>query len=277
MQLMPPYFEDSAFTAESLIRTMDFYSVEKAVIMQSLCFSMNELVARAVAQYPDRLAGAMIVEPTENRRERILQWYEKGLRVLKFEMSAGMGFSSTRAFPNMRFDDDEIVDMFSLADELGITVTIDPSRIGGHGYQPDCLLEVLSKFPKLHTVICHLGYPKEEMIVDSADDCEWRKMADLARLPNVWFDVSALPALYQHQSYPFTRALERVAAFASQYGTKKLIWGSDIPGTLLHATYGQMIDMFAGSQLFSEKELRQLFFENASTAYGFLQKSKKEG
>lgn len=267
LRLLPSYFETSSFSQEALIQTMDQCNVEKAVIMQALCFKMNEEVANAVKSFPDRLAGAMVVEPADGWEEEMRHWKQCGLNVLKFEMSAGMGFSSRKAYPEMRFDDPILMKMFDLAQRLQITVTIDPSSIGGHGYQPEALYEAARTHKELHFVICHLGYPKEDMQQGSVDEQSWEKMLSLAELPNVWVDVSALPALFGNEEYPYCNAVGKVAAFKNQYGCEKIIWGSDIPGTLMNATYAQMFNMFERSSAFTKQEKQKLFWQNAQDAY----------
>ena len=47
---------------------------------------------------------------------------------------------------------------------------------------------------------------------------------------------------------------------------EKLIWGSDVPGTLNRATYPQMMEMFRRAGL-TEGELEGLFYANALRAY----------
>lgn len=266
LQLLPAYFEASSFSADALIATMDVHGVEKAAVMQALCFTMNEAVAEAVKKYPDRLAGAMVVEPVPGWEETMRHWYARGLRILKFEMSAGMGFCSPKAYPDFRFDDPVVSDMLALAQTLGITVTVDPSRIGGQGYQPEALYEAAVRMPELHLVICHLGYPATP-IEDGPEKARWEQMLELARLCNVWFDVSAMPALFKADAYPYTDAVAAVANFIRTYGAKKAIWGTDIPGTLLNATYAQMVQMFEDSTQFSEEEKECLFRRNAQDAY----------
>ena len=265
LQLLLPYFERSDFSAEALLATMDFYGVDKAVIMQALCFTMNEEVADAVAWAPDRLTGAMVIEPRPGWDEEMQLWHQRGLRVLKFEMSTGMGFSSPKAYPQMQFNDPLLLEMFALAQQLEITVAVDSSRIGGHGYQPEQLRQAAENFPELHFVICHLGYPAPDMNPEQL--ARWRRMTELAGLPNVWFDVSALPALFAKQPYPWKQAVNLMVDFVQRFGSQKVVWGTDIPGTLMNATYPQMVDLFENCGKWTQEEKENLFWKNAQDAY----------
>lgn len=269
MQLLPPYFRDSVFSSESLIKTMDFYGVKKAAIMQSLCFEMNAEVAAAVLQHEERLVGAMVIEPKDGAIEEIRYWRKRGLSIIKFEMSEGIGFSSPKAFPDMRFNDIQMKEIFAEAEKNDITIAIDPSRIEGSGYQIEEVEEVLKSFPLLHVVICHLGVPDGKMTKKSAQQIRWKQMLSLARYKNVWFDISALPAIFKESCYPYKEAIVEVSDFINCFGPEKVIWGSDIPGTFLQATYKQMIDMFMESKCFSLKDKEMMFKKNAENAYRF--------
>ncbi len=74
----PPYIPDSQFTADTLIYMMDVYGVERAVIQQTPILPLNEDVADAVEKYPDRLSGAMLLEPEDGWREQMEYWHARG-------------------------------------------------------------------------------------------------------------------------------------------------------------------------------------------------------
>ena len=92
------------------------------------------------------------------------------------------------------------------------------------------------------------------------------RMADLAKLPNCWLDVSAMPDFFGEEGWPYPTALELLRRVRDRVGVRKLIWGSDIPGTLCSAAYPQMMEMFRRSDL-SPAELEALFCRNAPEAY----------
>jgi hypothetical protein len=104
-QFMPEHFYDSCYSVEGLNKSMDEMGIEKAVIMQSPCFILNEEVIQAVKKYPERLKGAMIIEPSgEICLNDIENWHSRGLTVMKFEMSAGLGYTHPNMFPDLEFD-----------------------------------------------------------------------------------------------------------------------------------------------------------------------------
>ena len=103
--------------------------------------------------------------------------------------------------------------------------------------------------------------------MNESQENEWEKMVNIVRKDNVWLDCSAMPALYCNCRYPYKDAMEKVVSIIKKYGSHKLIWGSDIPGTFLNATYEEMISMFEENCGLSEEEKENLFMFNAEKAY----------
>jgi len=256
---VPPYVRDSQFTADTLVRMMDVYGVDFAVIQQTPFSRQNEDVARAVEKYPDRLAGAMLLEPTEDWRGQMDYWYGRSLRSVKFEMR-----SHSHEFPFLRYGEPPLSEIFERAGELGMTVTIDPAPVDFDVYAPDALRESVASCPKTRFVICHMGYPAP---IGTAElRRKWEKMISIAALPNCWLDVSAMPDFFDAEGWPYPTALELLGQVKKAVGIEKLLWGTDIPGTLNRATYPQMKELFFRAGL-SEEELDFLFWRSAAAAY----------
>lgn len=239
--------------------------MERAVILQSLSLEINAEVAAAVLKYPNRLAGAMVVEPTKNCLETLDYWYARGLKVMKFEMSDGLGFATDCAYPKMKFDDSVMNELFGLAEKHGMTVTIDTGPIGGKGYQVEEIRRSASQHPGLRYVICHLGFPRP--LESEANRNRWQQMIESAKLENVWIDLAAMPDFFDEEGYPFPTATKLLQQVKKSCGAKKLIWGTDITGTLNRATYPQMIRMYEDCAFLTEAEKDMLFYDNAKDAY----------
>ncbi len=258
---MPPYLTDSCFSEEGLIALMDAHGVEAAVIQQTPLSPQNEETARAVERYPDRLSGAMLLEPREGWREEMEYWSGRGLRSVKLEMRS---LTEQTMYPGLRYTGERMLALFSRAGELGLTVTIDPAPTDHGIYAPEELRAALEACPKTRFVLCHLAYPRP---MDNPEGREkWERMAGLGRFPNCWLDVSAMPDFFGEEGWPYPTALELLGRVRDAMGIRKLIWGSDIPGTLCAAAYPQMIDMFRRGDL-TPAELEALFYRNAPEAY----------
>ncbi|MDO4833929.1 MAG: amidohydrolase family protein [Bacillota bacterium] len=267
VQFMPPYFADSRFDEKTLIATMDAYGIEKSVIMQSYAFNMNEEIAEAVRNYPDRLCGSMVLDLGGDVESEVEYCSSRGLRVIKFEMSPVLGYTHQNAFPTMRFDDPLLYSVFELARSNNLTIAIDTNMVGSKGFQVEELHRAVKDYPSVKFVICHLAYAREEYFRDAAKLARWQQMLRIGVYENVWFDISALPDLFSHEEYPYVTAVGLVQAAIEQYTADKFIWGSDIPGTLRNATYKQMISMFDKGLRLPEGEKDKIFFKNAEMVY----------
>ena len=262
---MPPYMEDSSFTAEALIANMDHFGIERSAIMQSLMFHSNEDIAAAIAKYPDRLIGAMILDPQDGDMvETIKKYHDKGITIIKLEMK---GYTHPLAYPDIKLNSPAMMQVFDEAEKLHMTVTIDPDAALEAGYQVEELKEAIEKHPGLRFVICHFFFAQKDMLENKEKYERWQQMRDLSVYENVWCDVSAMPDLFLEEGYPFKSALKLMEEYVGRYGTKKMIWGSDIPGTFNSATYAEMMKMFEDYEGFTEECKDNLFYHNAVNAY----------
>ena len=258
--IMPPFIHDSQFTADTLVNMMDVYGVEKAVIQQSIISEQNEVVAQAVEKYPDRLAGAMILEPAEDWKEQLIYWKSRGLTVIKFEMRA---FSM--AYPEVGYDHPWMEECMSLAEQQKLTVVFDPAPVNFPVYQPEKLEELVRRHPDLHVVICHMAYPVP--LETEEDRMRWQQMLKVAELPNCWMDLSAMPDFFDEEGWPYPTAGKLLKEVKQKLGPEKFLWGTDLPETLCKATYPQMQKMFSVSGAMTEEELDMLYYQNAKAAY----------
>lgn len=266
IQSMPEYVVDSEFTADTLIHVMDCYGIEKAVVMVAAASDL-EVSRQAVQKYPDRLKVAMWVHHTENIDKEIRERYEQGFRVIKFEMSTVLGYTHPTMYPDFKFNSPIMKKALKVCEELNIPITVDPHLPFSKGYQVEELDEIIREFPGVHFVICHLGQPNYPHVNGSKEDLRWRQMIDLAKYPNVWFDICAIPNLFKEEEYPYRSGVELVKEFSEKYGYDKTLWGTDVPTTYVNCTFRQMINMFERSPLFTEEQKNLMFYENAKKAY----------
>lgn len=250
--------------ADEVLAQMDEQGVESAVIMQHPNGPLNEEIAKIVRENPDRFRGSMILPlDTEDALVLMEENKKKGLTVIKLEM-----FGSTMIYPDLKLDSGLMQKIFAKAEELGLTVAIDPFRIGMAGYQHEEIGKAAAQFPCLKFVICHLGYPMTGTMDSEDSRNEWHSMISLAEHPNVWVDFSAMPdMLCATEEYPYSSAAGLVRDFIDRYGAEKAMWGSDIPGELNRGTYGQLIDMYDAGEKFTDHERELIFYRNAKKVY----------
>lgn len=263
---LPQYWEDGAFTCDRLVHFMDSMGVEKSIILAGAPTNIEETVA-AVAKYPNRLRGAMTLKLDENVERQMRAYHERGLTAVKFEMSVVLGYMHPSMYPNFKFNSDIMMRVYEEARKLDLTIVIDPNRIGSGSYQVEELDEVTSRFPHTRFVICHIGMPDPKMVKGDEKNARWEQMMSLTGKENVWADVSGLPSVYVEEEYPYKTSTVLLRELMDKYGSDKYVWASDIPSTLVFATFVQMKNTFEKSPLFTEQEKDRLFYYNAHAAF----------
>ncbi len=266
VSIMPEDFADTGFPPEALLARMDACGVSAAVLLANSLTDLGEN-ERAVREFPGRFAAAMTLSQGPGAAEELRAWHGRGLTAVKFEMSAGLGYTNPGWYPDFRLDSAGMAPVYALAGKLGVTVTVDPGPVGGRTYQTEALEAAVSAFPETRFVVCHLGFPDVPM-TDPSRRSLWHAMASLAKRPNVWFDFAALTDFCRSEAPAFPTPPKLVRAFADEFGAHKLLWGTDAPGALCAADYGLLLSIYRDSPLFTEREKALLLGENALRAYG---------
>jgi hypothetical protein len=95
------------------------------------------------------------------------------------------------------------------------------------------------------------------------------KQLTLGRLPNVWFDTASLIAYYAEEGYPWPGAGAVMDKALEYVGAAKVLWGTDVPGALLSATYAQNLEAFHHYlRNASSEECHQVLGGNAKDIFG---------
>lgn len=263
---LPQYWEDGAFTADRLIHFMDSMRIEKSIILAGAPTNIEDTI-EAIEKYPERLRGAMTLKLDDHVERQMQAYHERGLTTVKFEMSVVLGYMHPSMYPDFKFNSDIMKRVYQEAGKLDLTIVIDPNRIGTKSYQVEELDEATSLYPNTRFVLCHIGMPNPTMAKGDEAYARWEQMMALTGKENVWADVSGLPSVYVEEEYPYHSAAILLRELMDRYGPKKYVWASDIPSTLVFATFMQMRNMFEKSPLFTEAEKDMLFYHNAHDAF----------
>jgi len=244
IRLMPPLCERTTHTAEMLIAHMDWARVDKAILLQGPFYGdWNRYVLEAAEKFPDRLVPAAHLDPwAETSRKRFdVDIARNGFVAVKLECSEPTGLmgihpGASLASPNVAWLWDEL-------ERLGIALVLDLGGVGSSSYQTDAVRRIALDHPKLSIVIAHLGQPTPAVAASPTMLRMWKGQIELGRLPNVWFDTASLPAYFADEGWPYPGARRFIEAAIEQIGVGKILWGSDIPGLLSHATYPQLLQL----------------------------------
>ena len=150
---------------------------------------------------------------------------------------------------------------YRYAQEHGLICVLDIGRPGTASFQVEALRRAILHHPGLRFVICHLLAPDR--------DAEEAMKAGLARLtlPNVWFDLAALPHNVRPEEYPYETAQRFVLRAAEIAGADRLMFGSDLPTTLKEDTYDHLIGFVRDASGLDAATRRMILRENADRLY----------
>ena len=268
VQLLPPLSaERTAIEPETMLRLMDWTGVEKMVLMQGPFFGdQNTFLYQAAKKWPERFAATAFLDPlaptVRDQFRRVTE--EFGFRVLTFDLSEPTGL--TGLYPDLKIAGEEMAWILEQAERLELTVSLNLGTVGSRAYQTEEVATVVQRYPRLQLVIAHLAHPPLANPVDRRANELWLEQIDLGKHLNVWFDTSGLPAIGV-EDYPYPTAMRYIRRAAGRIGADKLMWGSDIPAMLCHATYPQLITMFALHSGLNDHQVEKILGATADQVY----------
>jgi predicted TIM-barrel fold metal-dependent hydrolase len=222
------------WNADALVRLLDKYMVEQAVVMPwddapGQNPSANDEVADAMRRYPDRLVAFARIHPKDGKgalAEMTRAVEQLGLRGLKLHPLS----TATR------LDDPVSLELVRMAAAHGLPVYYhsgdDPST------QPVMFNLVINAVPEATIVLGHAG-----------GYFFWRDAAELAaRHPNVYLSTTG------------STSPSSLAQLVKICGTKKILFGSDSPAmhTLVELAKVNALSL-------TDAESNEILFENAHT------------
>lgn len=262
---LPPFCEKTVFSAEALIAQMDFAGVDKAFLLQGSFYGeCNDYIMAAVRRYPSRLGAAAYFDPWEKnpRRHYDAIISRGGFKAVKLECSVSTGFCGL--YPDARLDDLDLEWLWGSLEKQGLVLVLDLGEVASKSYQTEGVKSVAGKHPDLKIVIAHLAQPNPNVMAQSKLFELWKKQIDLGKMPNVWFDNAALPAYLPGEEYPFPTSFEYMKMVIDRIGPAKVMWGTDIPGLLLQASYPELLSIGRKQIAFLvPKEQEMIFGGNA--------------
>lgn len=242
IQLLPPLCAETVFMPEMLIAHLDWAGVDQAVLLQGPFYGeCNAYALAALARYPTRLLAAAYVDPwaPESRRHFAQTMEQANFCAIKLECSVALGLCGL--YPQAALADLALEWLWAELVRRALVLVLDLGAVGSRSYQTAAVRTIAEKHPTLKIVIAHLGQPTPQAEADPACWQLWREQIDLGRLPNVWFDTAALPAYLPQEMFPYPSAARYLQLALDWIGPAKILWGTDAPGLLHHATYPQLL------------------------------------
>ena len=260
--MFPEELGDKTVTGESLKAFLDREGVEKAVLLQGGFYGFqNDYTLEVARKYPDTFIPACTVDPFCLEAAAILKRYlDAGVRVLKFEVSTGPGLMSYhQAF---KLDGSRLYEFIQMAADCGCVLTLDLGSPGMASFQPEAVANIAKTHPSMKIVVCHLLAPTPK------DGEALEQGLKTLKRENIWFDTSALPWNVYPEQYPYPTATQYLKTAREIVGAEKLIWGSDVPCPLTRDSYVHLYDYFQNSEVFTQAELEDIYYNNGMEVYG---------
>ena len=236
---IPPSDGATSFSVAVLEELMAQSGVEKALLLQNPTIgSINEEIKAIVTEKSEKFAGVIQVDPFAiHACEEIKRLSAcKGFRALKLEMG-GWG----RIYPQISYRDTSMRDAIKTAGEAGLVIMVDPGPIHSVGHKPQDLTVLVEEFGDFTFQFEHLGFLEGHNAADAEALKNWNALIDLGQKSNVYLGYSAVGTLLAEE-YPCPRSLELLRTATARVGAEKILWGTDVPGTLNDYTYRQMLD-----------------------------------
>lgn len=262
MDLIPVGYGDKDFTTESLIRFMNDNNIEKAVLMQgSLYGFQNEYTYEACKKYPERLKGACTVDPFAKNALEILDRFINKLnfKIIKLEVSSGGGIMGYH--DKFSIDGKKMFPIWDIASKNNLVLVLDIGDSTMESYQPEAIRNMALKYPNLNIVVCHLTAPS------NGDEEKLKNTLQILNLPNISFDLAALPSINAPEKYPFFKTQNFIQIAKEIVGSSKLMFGSDLPMAARLNPYKEISNYLIESKIFTEQELEDVFYNNAHKIY----------
>lgn len=262
IKMIPEGMGEYGVTPESILKVMDANGVKKAVLLQGNYFGFQNLYTyEAVKKYPERFIGAATFDPyCKNKKKVLIHLFDElGFQIIKMELSTGSGLMCNHE--TIPIDGEVMDEVYAYANEKKLVFVIDIGKMGSESSQIDALRNVILRYPKMKFVVCHLLAPNidsEEELIEGL-----KKLS----LPNVWFDLAALPNNCKPEKYPYPTALHYVELAAELVGADRLLFGSDIPSTLVADSYENYIQYILESKKLTQQEKEMIFYNNAWDVY----------
>ena len=121
------------------------------------------------------------------------------------------------------------------------------------------------RFPDIRFFLCHMG--ADACFGPMASPAAFDALLERFRvLPNLYMDTSTVPHYFQEE-YPFPSSAEIIKRGYRAFGPERILWASDYPGMLNHATLMELIDLVKKHCSIPESDLRLIMGENAQRLF----------
>ena len=222
--------ENAPYTAEQLIADMESAGVNRAVLVPpSIEGDRNDYALQAAQAHPDRFAVMGRFPLTTGKGRNLLAGWCKQPGML------GVRLTFHRDADRPWLTDGTADWFWPEAERHDVPVMVHaPERLAEIG-------AIAARHPGLRLLVDHMGFARATM--DDKTKPAAERIAALARHPNVYVKVSALPC-FSTELYPFRNLTEPLRRVIDAFGPRRAFWGSDITRVPKSCSYRQTVTHF---------------------------------
>ena len=221
--------ERTPYSYRELLADMDRAGIHRAILVPpTIDRDRNDYALEAARQHPDRFAVMGRVPLKTADRNCLQGWRNQpgmlGVRLTFHRDSDRPWLTDGTAdwfWPQAQFH------------EIPVMVHA-PERLAEVG-------EIAERYPELRIIVDHMGFARAT--IDEATGPGAERMSTLARYPNVYVKVSALPA-FSTEPYPFKNLRDPIRRVLDAFGPRRAFWGSDITRVPASCSYRQTVTHF---------------------------------
>ncbi|MFQ7097327.1 MAG: amidohydrolase family protein [Christensenellales bacterium] len=269
-QFMPANYHDTSFPVDACNRIMDSSGVDKALLIQNPTIgNKNDYISDSVKQYPDRFFGSVQVDMYDpDAAEQVATYAENPLvKVLKLEISEEYGW--TGIYPKLQVcDSPEMQAIWEVVRDKDLRIVYDIGGVGHRAWQLDQFEKLSAKMKNTQVIIEHFGGMNMDLFGVPWAMNRFDELISLAKRDNIYLGLTAVSCMLADKKTGYDIAWEAVKRAASVIGYSKLIWGSDIPGTLRIYSYDELIEWIEKAPFISEAEKDLIFWKNGMAFFG---------
>jgi predicted TIM-barrel fold metal-dependent hydrolase len=164
--------------------------------------------------------------------------------------------------PDFEHDGPFMRPVWEYAHEKETVLSIDMGTFDQRSMQIDRLAKAAKEYPGVRIVLEHLFFPSRDHYTEVEE-----ALHKLVSFNNVWFTLAALANSVMPEDYPYPSAIRYIELAKKIVGSRRMLWGSDIPLTLNGAGYKELRLYVADSGLFTDTELEAVYGKNARQVY----------
>lgn len=249
----PPGVSMMVYTVEDVLADMETHGIDQTTLVATPIHGRGSPYTReCLRSYPDKFYGIILLDYfADDITERVHDAFDQE-NILGFRFGACLKYDSLWGERTNDADWitdeglDEFWDALSAHDAPQVQILLEPEQF-------DQAEEVIAAHPDVTFVLDHLGWPTPGK--HRARGEQYAVLEDISDYSNAHVKISHTPSL---DPFPFHDIHDYVRYLVDQFGTDRLVWGSDYVYHFKKTTYWESLHFIDELPFLSETDRRRL-------------------